>query len=776
MKSSSASSKRFMQIQLALGNYPVISGRIRERMRHEMFTRGILQAEAFEDEIKEMAIHSQAREGITNPTTQEAPEIWNLRIERIQEHLTDLRFSQNLSFAIFERVVNDVLSKRGISVDDLMYTINLELAPMELVFEYATTIERLSPEDRVKHEPRLEQAKVVLIRYLISDQLPYINIAKEWLTIDDLAAIRAHKIGPGRVGGKAAGLLLAARILSSTNAEMACRLKTPESYFIGSAVLYTFMSVNELMHWNNQKYKSEVEMRAEYPQIVSEFENGDLREEMKNKLTDMLNNIGNKPLIVRSSSLLEDNFGTSFAGKYESVYLPNQGTLQENLIALIKGMARIYASTLNPAALLYRRSKGLQNYDERMAILVQVVEGERFGDYYFPFLAGVGFSHNQYRWTPQIRREDGLVRMVWGLGTRAVDRVGNDYPRMVALSHPALRPSTDTKTIRRYSQQYIDLIDLKSNSFKTLPVKEVINGKYPYLRYLVQRDEGGYFTSLRSNLFQGDTSTLVMTFDDVLNRTTFAEMMRLILKTLEEHYRFPVDIEFTVDLIREEDGKTSPCITLLQCRPQSHFESESHPPLPKKLSQNRKIFSTNFMVPEGYVERADYVVFVEPEEYFALQTPSSRHELARYVSKLNTALEDESFILIGPGRWGSSNSDLGVPIDYGDIYHSRALVELTGEGLGLAPEPSLGTHFFQDLMEAHICPLAIYLDDPKTVFNRKFFYETRNRLDEFVDIPEKLRPCLRVIRVSDYQARSFLRIILEEEKSYAVAFLMRDEE
>jgi hypothetical protein len=103
---------------------------------------------------------------------------------------------------------------------------------------------------------------------------------------------------------------------------------------------------------------------------------------------------------------------------------------------------RVYA-TLKPEALLYRRSKGLQDYDERMAILIQVVQGEQYGQYYLPQSAGVAFSRNLYRWAPQIRREDGFARLVWGLGTRAVERVGNDYPHPVALSHPMLRPTTD---------------------------------------------------------------------------------------------------------------------------------------------------------------------------------------------------------------------------------------------------------------------------------------------------------------------------------------------
>ena len=97
----------------------------------------------------------------------------------------------------------------------------------------------------------------------------------------------------------------------------------------------------------------------------------------------------------------------------------------------------------------------MQDYDERMAILIQVVKGEKFKDYFFPQAAGVAFSRNLYRWAPQIRREDGFIRLVWGMGTRAVDRVGNDYPRLVALSHPLLRPNSSPEAIRRYSQQLL---------------------------------------------------------------------------------------------------------------------------------------------------------------------------------------------------------------------------------------------------------------------------------------------------------------------------------
>src|SRR3990170_7125862 len=158
-------------------------------------------------------------------------------------------------------------------------------------------------------------------------------------------------------------MLLAARILSEVAEDdiRAC-LRIPESYFLGSDAMYTFMAVNNLLHWGDQKYKSEEQIRAEYPQIQQDYLNGEFPVDILEQLRDLSESTGRQPLIVRSSSLLEDNFGTSFAGKYDSVFCPNQGTSQENLNALTKAIAQIFASTLNPDALLYRRAKGLQDY------------------------------------------------------------------------------------------------------------------------------------------------------------------------------------------------------------------------------------------------------------------------------------------------------------------------------------------------------------------------------------------------------------------------------
>ncbi len=776
-----ASADRTLQIYLSLAQYPIMSSQIRARMRRELFQRGITTPQAFEAEAREKAIRSQALEGLHDPFFEEPADVWETRLTRVRDHLTDFYFAYNLPFDLLEQIVRETLVERGAGLEDVQVSFNPELAPQNMLFEQAMAIEKMPPEQRMQHEARLQEIKVVLIRTMISDQLAYVKIAKDWFTIADLNEIRTHKIGHGKIGGKSAGMLLAARILiEEGDDEIRNTLILPESYFIGADLTYTFMALNGLMHWADQKYKLEEQIRAEYPRLQEEFLKGEFPPDILEKFRTLLERVGNQPLIVRSSSLLEDNFGTSFAGKYESHFCPNQGSLEENLRDLTQAIIRIYGSILNPDALLYRRAKGLQDYDERMAVLIQVVQGERFGRYYMPHAAGVAFSRNLYRWSQQIRREDGFVRLVWGLGTRAVDRVGNDYPRLVALSHPLLRPEASTKAIRRYSQQYVDLIDLEENSFKTLPVSQVLNTSYQVLRYLVQIDQGDYLTPLRIVLKETSTLDMVLTFDELLRRAPLAKRLTKMLQILEKHYFAPVDTEFTLQIVNPGSPQPELRIALLQCRPQSHLK-ESEARLPQNLSDEDIIFSTQRMAPQGRVSKIHYVVFVVPECYHALPTSTQRANVGHIIGRLNAELKGKIFICIGPGRWGTTNPDLGVRIGYSDIYHSRALVELTGQGIGEAPEASYGTHFFQDLVESNIYPLAIYLDDQEVCFNRDFFYLTPNHLAEFLPDAGKSSDsqapakCLRLISVADFRPGHHLELVMDDEAGRSVAFLELDQ-
>lgn len=766
-----APSDRTLHIYLSLAQYPILSAKIRARMRRELFERGIIDQSDFEAEVKEKAIRSQRLEALNDPFSEEPADIWDLRLSRIRDHLTDFYFAYNLPYDLFNRLVRESLVERGAIIEDLQVSFNPELAPQNMLFDQAMAIVNATPEHRKLQEARLQEIKVVLIRTMISDHLAYLKIAKDWFTISDLNKIRAHKIGHGKIGGKAAGMLLAARILQDVGDEtIKLCISVPESYFVGADLLYNFMALNDLMKWGDQKYKSEDQIRADYPKLKQEFLAGELPPETSQALKSMLETLGPVPIIVRSSSLLEDNFGTSFAGKYESHFCPNQGSIDENLENLKFAIKKIYSSSLNPDALLYRRAKGLLDYDERMALLIQTVQGEKNGRYFYPHAAGVAFSQNLYRWSPKIDRDAGFVRMVWGLGTRAVDRVGNDYPRLIALSHPLLHPEADSKSIRHYSQRYIDLIDLQDNKFKSMPINEVLDPKHPTLRFIVQVDRDGYLAPPRMTLQSGNLDQMVITFDGLLRRMEVAECLSSMLQLLQKYYHSPVDTEFTINFENLDSGQPEFRLSLLQCRPQSHLQ-ESDARLPKNLDPENIIFTTERMAPQGRVSGIRFVLFVSPQDYFALPTVSARGEIGRAVGRVNAALANETFICIGPGRWGSNNPDLGVSIGYADIYNTRALVELTGTGIGVAPEASFGTHFFQDLVESNIYPLAIYLDDNGVIFNNDFFYSTLNKLSDLLPDESGKEDVLRLIEVPDFRPNSLLELVMDNHQGKSAAYL-----
>lgn len=771
-----SSSDPTFRIFLYLVQYPILKKDIRVRMRQELFKRGIISRSDFNGRVREQAIETQLREGLMDPYGEEPEDVWLARLEEMRSYLTDLYFANNLSFELFEDLVRQVLAERGAPHEEWLSSWNAELAPADLLVEQALRIGRLPAEERKNFTANLEEIKVVLIRNMISDQLAYIKIAKQWFTVADLLDIRERKIGSGKVGGKAAGMLLAKSILSAVgDDDIKDCINIPESYFLAADVLYAFMAHNNLMHWNDQKYKSESEIRADYPRIQEEYLSGVFPPDIREELQYILQNIGNKPLIVRSSSLLEDNFGTAFAGKYESYFVPNQGTPEENFREFERAIIKVYASALSPEPLLYRRSKNLEDYDERIAVLIQAVQGETFGDNYLPQAAGVAFSRNLYRWSPQIERDAGFVRLVWGMGTRAVDRVGNDFPRLVALSHPLLHSQSDPKALSRYSQKYVDLIDMKADKFVTHPIEKVLNKRYPVLRYIAQEYKDGYLSSIQSTMQASDVSNLIVDMDEFLRRTPFADRMKRMLTTLARHYQSPVDMEFTARVVEPNSTTPEIEITILQCRPQSHLQ-ETEVRIPHGLPEEDIVFVSNQVLPHGQVEDITSVLFVTPEGYFGLPSEAARIELGRAIGRLNQSLKGKVFFCVGPGRWGTTTPDLGVSIGYSDIYNARALVEMSGKGVGTDPEPSFGTHFFQDLLEASIFPLAINLDDPEVLFNRSFFYKTPNHLLEYLPENEELLDVLRIINVEDFRPNAHIHLVMDGEAGRAVAYLKENED
>lgn len=590
--------------------------------------------------------------------------------------------------------------------------------------------------------------RVCLLHHFISDQLDYIGIAKKYIRIRDLDSMARNTIGPrrgiGRIGGKAAGMILSNRIIE-TNLEEASRqlefpLRFPESYYLRSDLYFDFMKRNGFIHYYDQKYRSIDLIKKEFPVIKEIFKNGSFSDDILDQFAGMLRKLGKMPIIVRSSSLLEDNFGAAFCGKYRSIYLANQGSEKKRLQELIGAITEVYASILHPDPIIYRRKRNLLDYDEMMGILIQPVVGQRIGDYYFPLFSGVAYSRNEYRWSRRIRREDGMIRMVMGLGTRAVDRVSSDYPRIVALTEPTLRSQGTTEDIIKYSQRHLDVVDLKAKSFTTVTLKDLPlqTATIPHLDRVVSVWEEGHLSPVIGRHVDAPPSKLCITFDKLIGSTSFAEQMSWILKSLEKNYGCPVDIEFACD------GEH---FYLLQCRPLSKQIEWSRVFIPEQIPREMQLFSAGRDVSNGMVEGVRYVVYVPAQAYESVGDLKTKQRIGRTVGALNQKLADEKFILMGPGRWGSNDINLGVRVFYNDISNTKALIEVAQVKNGYTPEVSFGTHFFQDLVESNIFYLPLYPDDAEQVFNHDFLLKSPNSLSRLLSEYADMEPYVRVIDI-----------------------------
>lgn len=765
----SSSFPKVLTLYLELSQYPILAPRMRQLMREKLFERSVINPQDFEAEVREKARQSQRREGVDSIGDEPHQDL-EQRLTIIRDNLTDFYFAYNLPHSLFEEIVREVLADRMPS-QDVVLTFHPELAPWDMLFSQGEAYEKLPPQERDRYEHDLQEIKVVLIKSMISDHLEYLGIAKDWFDIATLKAIRERRIGRGKIGGKSAGIKLAETVLRKSASQNLLRhVETPASWYIGADVFYQFTQLNDLLEYTNQKYKSREEIESEYPLIRTRFTQGRFPERIIDGLKAILAEAQGNPLIVRSSSLLEDSFGTSFAGKYESHFCPNQGGPKENLEDLVTAITKIYASVKSPDVLLYRRKMGLIDYDERMAILIQEVYGESTGRHFLPDAAGVAFSRNQFRWSPRIQRDAGFLRMVWGLGTRAVEANAGDYPRLVALSHPELRPQSTPDKIRRYSQSRVDLIDLEANRYLSLPLEGVMGSQTRNLRWVAQHLQGGTLQDFVSRPLKLNPGEVVPTFNRLLCKSQFPALMREMLKTLETAYSTPVDVEFALRIgpngTRRDDLQLS--IGLLQCRPQSRLQS-AQARLPQDLDEESRLFLVESVVPQGRVSDVRFLVYVRPAAFAGLPLGTKRNTLAKVIGQINHRLEDENFILMGPGRWGSSNTELGIPVTYGDIYNARALVEMFEDDF--APEPSYGTHFFQDLVEAKIYPLALAIDAEGDPFNLRFFDKAPNALLDLLPEADGWQETVKVIDVEAAKPGHRVELVMDGEIDTAVAYL-----
>lgn len=615
--------------------------------------------------------------------------------------------------------------------------------------------------------PARSTLSAALLRRLFTDELSYVNVAKDVIAIEDVYDLVRRIVYPsrghGKLGGKCAGLALAMQLLGKADSEQLRSIKSPKAWYVSSDAILEFLNYNNLRELHFRKYLPIEHVRQEYPHIVDVMKNSHFPPEISRGLALALDDFEDSPLIVRSSSLLEDRMGSSFAGKYKSLFLANRGDRQARLAALEDAIAEIYASVFGPDPIEYRAERGLVNVHEEMGIMIQEVVGTRVGRYFLPAFSGVALSHNEFRWSPRIRRHDGLVRMVPGLGTRAVDRLGDDYPVLVAPGQPSLRVNVTPDEVARYSPRKLDVIDLESSTLRTVDVAEFLRecgDELPDVRRLVsivEPDRVRKPVGLEPDFERDD---VVVTFQGLIEDSGFVRQIDEALKCLSAALGKPVDIEFASDGVD---------LYLLQCRAQSQAEDYAPAAIPRNLPRETVLFRAHRNISNGRMPDITHIVYVDPERYAGLESVRALREVGKIVGRLNRVLPKRQFVLLGPGRWGSRGDiRLGVPVTYADISNTAALVEIAAQQGSYVPELSFGTHFFQDMVEAEIRYIPIYPDRPPSMLDQTFLRRAGNLLPEMLPEFAGFDEVVRVIEVGREREGRVLRVLMNADLDEAV--------
>ncbi len=618
----------------------------------------------------------------------------------------------------------------------------------------------------------IEQVFHRQLRQIISRDERILRMAEKYFTLSDLLYFWKRLIGSGLVGGKAVGMLLGRAILAKSDKRWAELLEAHDSFFIGSDIFYSFLVENGC--WGirqNQKDPATLLDGAEEARL--RIMSGSFPDFIIARFTDMLDYFGQSPIIVRSSSLLEDNFGNSFSGKYESVFLANQGTQQNRLKEFLDAVRYIYASSMSEEALLYRAERGVLERDEQMALLVQRVSGKPYGRFFFPQLAGVGLSYNPYVWDESIDPEAGIMRLVFGLGTRAVNRSDDDYTRVVALNVPDKRPEAGFDEVAKYAQRKMDMIDLDENRLSSayfIDVAKQMTG-LPVEKF-ASADMAAERRARAAG--KGSSRHWVLTFEKVFSGTDFIKDIRDMLDTLKKTYDYHVDIEFTANFTGDGSYK----INLVQCRPlQIRVGKALAGGVPDVEKENLIMKVHGGIIGQSRTLAIDRIIYVVPSIYAHLHE-TDRYAVARLIGKLTHIDGDaKAVMLIGPGRWGTSTPSLGVPVSFAEINTVAVLCEMDTMHEGLSPDLSLGTHFFNDIVEKDMLYIGFSGSKASNIINQELLSEPSgdelpNRLAEFY---ADAGPSARAVRIIDAPESERFVLVADHIRQTVVVYIDREQ-
>jgi hypothetical protein len=526
-------------------------------------------------------------------------------------------------------------------------------------------------------------------------------------------------------------------------------LEPHDSFYVGSDLYYTYIVDNGL--WDLRiRQRTEEGYFPLAEKFAGKLMNGTFSEGMREQFVRIIEYYGQDPYIVRSSSILEDGFGNAFAGKYESVFCVNRGDLKDRLNEFEKAIKTVYASTMNLSALDYRKRRGLDQRDEQMALLIQRVSGSWYGPCYMPCAAGVGYSCSPYRIMKDADPSAGMLRLVMGLGTSAVDRTEGSYPRIVNLDLPEKTSWSSSADRHRFSQGKAEVINMEHRALERLPYEKLAPYLPPWLdRILLEHDWDAEYALQESGR---PREVKFISCRGLVTNKTLMEQMRRMLRCVQEEYAHPVDTEFTVNI--SENGEYT--IDLLQCRPLQIQKGKTGTAVPADIPEDRILLeSKGASMGISRASVLDLVVWVDPVKYYEMPY-QDKNSIARLIGRINWHFRDlqKHMMLIVPGRIGTSSPELGVPTAFSDISAFEIICETEERRAGYNPELSYGSHIFQDLVEAEILYTAVFHNEKTIRFQPEKLYGSPDLTGQF-EGGQKLSDVVHVFDVSGRHAEVF---------------------
>ena len=567
---------------------------------------------------------------------------------------------------------------------------------------------------------------------------------KENFKPEDYFNVKKRMIGTGMIGGKACGMLLARKIVENKRPDIFEKFEPHDSFYMGSDVFYTFIVENRF--WDIRiRQRSKEEFFSLADEFASRLHEGRFSRDMEEEFVKLLEYYGQDPIIVRSSSILEDGFGNAFAGKYESVFCPNSGDMDQRLKELEDAIRTVYASTMSKSALDYRSRRGLQERDEQMALLIQRVSGSYYGEYYMPCAAGVGYSYSPYRFMESLDPTAGMLRLVMGLGTSAVDRTEGSYPRLVSLDKPLATIAKNCAEKHKYSQRKLELINRGEGKLMQVPLDTIEPFMPFYLKKLLLEHDHDAENMFRE---RGQNRTVeFISCQGIVSKDIIMRNMRDIMSTIQSEYENAVDIEFTINLSESGDY----VINILQCRPLQVFKDSGEAILPENIDEEKVLFECErSSMGLSRTEKLDIVVYIDPVNYYNMPY-RDKYRAAKAIGTINWKMRDRNkkMLLMVPGRIGTTSPELGVPTSFADISEFESICEISDSKAGYNPELSYGSHFFQDLVEAGILYNAIFENEKTLRYNRDLLNGFANVFSDMTEDMEDLKDIVFVYDLSE---------------------------